>query len=351
VNLRRFLVAANLLGLGFLLGVVAGRLPPGAAEPTCGETPALPPGQLVMLYDGQRGNGRVDIGLAASSDDGQTWARAGCPVFVRGSEGSWETAQVHAPQLVWDGSRWAMFYDGYDGRAYRIGRATSSNLLTWNREASNPIVSLGPGGSPDEHQAIAPQVLFEPDRSPAWRMWYTGEADDGLYRLLYAESRDGIHWVKHGVVIDAGGPGTFDRFGASSDITIRVDDVYYVFYAGQGALTGRTRPGVATTTTPAIASSYRKLGSLQGLAGDLMIAGKVYDTNGLTTVIQAAGLWVGYGTAIGPLDGSHHSISYRTTSTDLLTWTTPVGPLVALTPGAWDGASAGNPTVRPRSGP
>jgi predicted GH43/DUF377 family glycosyl hydrolase len=46
---------------------------------------------------------------------------------------------------------------------------------------------------------FAPKVLIEGD---LWRMWYGAQGADGHDRIHYAESADGAHWTRHGVVLE-----------------------------------------------------------------------------------------------------------------------------------------------------
>jgi hypothetical protein len=71
----------------------------------------------------------------------------------------------------------------------------------------------------------------------------------------------------------------------------------------------------------------------------------VYTANVLTTVhIEPSG-YVGYGTAFTPTPFTgQREASFRTTSTDLVNWTTPTGPLIPLGSG-WASISAENLTV------
>jgi hypothetical protein len=53
----------------------------------------------------------------------------------------------------------------------------------------------------DRGNVYAPDVLFD---GTTWRMWYGGQGRDGHDRIHYAESTDGVTWVKHGVVLNRG---------------------------------------------------------------------------------------------------------------------------------------------------
>lgn len=306
-----------------------------------------PPTAYSMLYNGQTGDTIVHVGLATSSDAGQTWTRyASNPVMSPGASGQWDDEQVHGVSLVWDGSQWVVFYGGYDGTNYRIGRATSADLITWTKYASNPILTLGAGGAFDDAGLIGPAVLYEPAESPAWKMWYTG-IKAGVSRMGYADSTDGIAFTKRGQVLGLGSAGQFDDEGVGTGPVVKLGSTYYVFEHGTAG-TNDTHTGYATCTDPADSGTYTKQGVLAQFSGNItsLADGLDYRSNGLRSVILRNGVYIGYGTAFQPVDPpTLHEVSFRTTSTDLVSWTTPTGELLPLDEGTFDTVSAENPGV------
>lgn len=78
---------------------------------------------------------------------------------------------------------------------------------------------LAPHG---QGNVYAPDVLVEGKR---YRMWYGGQGKDGHDRIHYAESSDGIAWVRKGVVLE-------DRSAnhVNDPCVVRVGGVYYMYY-------------------------------------------------------------------------------------------------------------------------
>lgn len=78
---------------------------------------------------------------------------------------------------------------------------------------------LAPHG---EGNLYAPDVLLEGKR---YRMWYGGQGRDGHDRIHYAESEDGIAWVRKGVVLE-------DRQAnhVNDPSVVKVGGVYYMYY-------------------------------------------------------------------------------------------------------------------------
>ncbi len=65
------------------------------------------------------------------------------------------------------------------------------------------IVLAGKGanesGPHGEGNIYAPSVLLDDGK---WKMWYGGQGKDGHDRICYAESTDGEHWTRIGVVLE-----------------------------------------------------------------------------------------------------------------------------------------------------
>lgn len=304
----------------------------------------VPPDNYTMLYNGQNGDGIVKIGRATSTDAGLTWTRYGSnPIISPGAGGTWNDEQVHGPAYVWDGSQHVLYLGGYDGTNYRIGRWTSADLITWAAYGSNPV--LGTGSGFDANGVVGPVVRYDPLLSPPWQMWYTGFDSGGVITGGYADSTDGLSWTRRGQVIALGSAGQFDDEGASPGGVYKLGSTYYLWEHGTAAA-NETRSGYITFTDPL--GTYTKHGTIAQFAGQItsLDDGLTYRSNGFRHVILRGSTYVGYGTAFQPVTPTtQHEVSFRSTSTDLITWTTPTGVLLPLSVGAWDEISAENPQV------
>ncbi len=73
------------------------------------------------------------------------------------------------------------------------------------------VLDVGSPGSADSVYARSPFVLKDTDGT--YKMWYSGY-DGSRNRGMYATSPDGIHWTKHGVIMDVlTAPYYFDSVG------------------------------------------------------------------------------------------------------------------------------------------
>jgi hypothetical protein len=133
----------------------------------------------------------TDIGVASSTDGGQTWLYRGVLnglEFERGRNTFW------APEVFWAEGLYHMYVSYVRGVPYdwtgdrRIVHLTSNNLWDWRLESvlelsSNRVIDAGVARLPDGR----------------WRMWYKDEAN---YSYSYAaDSADLYHWSVVGPVI------------------------------------------------------------------------------------------------------------------------------------------------------
>jgi hypothetical protein len=119
----------------------------------------------------------------------------------------------------------------------RIGFATSADGVRWAREPGDAgrgaVLGLGPAGSPDAQAASQPFVLRTGD---AYRMWY--EAFDGhAWRIATARSADGRSWTREGVVLEPGGPDAHDELGARNPFVVKRRSRWELWYQGRSRAT------------------------------------------------------------------------------------------------------------------
>jgi hypothetical protein len=66
-----------------------------------------------------------------------------------------------------------MWYSGGGMFAWRIGHATSTDRITWTKDANNPVLDVGASGQWDDAYVGACSILFD-DANSTWKMWYNG---------------------------------------------------------------------------------------------------------------------------------------------------------------------------------
>ncbi len=136
--------------------------------------------QFRMWYNGASATTETLLGYA-TSPDGVHWTRyeENHPVLDAGPDGAWDDFAVARASVLYDGEQFKMWYEGHDGRAWRIGYATSENSVKWHKSAHNPILNLGAEGAWDSVIVSEPNVLFD---GATYRLWHSGY-DGDRYRV------------------------------------------------------------------------------------------------------------------------------------------------------------------------
>ena len=197
-----------------------------------------------MWYNGNDGS-RWRIGYATSSD-GIVWEKyAANPVLDIGESGTWDDIHVYSSAVLFNGTEYQMWYTG-DAGSYteRIGYATSFDGIVWEKHPNNPVLDLGASGTWDDDRVRIPTVLFN---GTEYQMWYSGSGGSN-FRIGYATSANGILWVKHpdNPVFDIGESGTWDDIHVYAP-TVLFDGIEYkMWYTGSDGSHGRI--GYATST-------------------------------------------------------------------------------------------------------
>lgn len=135
-------------------------------------------------------NYRYAIYLATSSD-GLSWTPRPNPVVAPAGSAS----RTAYPGVLYQGGLFHMWYGSYDGIAYTIFHATSTDGYTW-----------GPGTEVLGTDVDGGVVYFSASPSVLWdgtefRMWYWSTAPTAGQVFRYATSTDGVTWNRLGVVL------------------------------------------------------------------------------------------------------------------------------------------------------
>jgi sucrose-6-phosphate hydrolase SacC (GH32 family) len=171
-------------------------------------------GDYRMWYEGVEdvvGTDEQNTVCYATSTDGENWTKYGSNPVASGGV-AWENNEMCPTTVIRvSSSDYRMWYHGGNNSGTRrIGYATSSDGLSWTKNAGNPILTVGAGGAWDETAVVEPKVVRV--SSSDYRMWYRGWNASNLYQIGYATSSDGITWSKHGSnpVFSPGAGGQWD---------------------------------------------------------------------------------------------------------------------------------------------
>jgi len=195
-----------------------------------------------MWYTAHDGS-NLRIGYATSTD-GVDWAKHPAnPVLDLGASGTWDDSRVGYATVLFNGNGYQMWYTAHDGSNYRIGYATSVDGIVWVKYLDNPVLDLGESGAWDDDHVFAPTILFDGTK---YQMWYSGY-DSSTWRIGYATSVDGVIWMKHSdnPILNLGASGTWDDSRVAYPIVLFDGAKYQMWYAGHDG--SNYRIGYATS--------------------------------------------------------------------------------------------------------
>jgi predicted GH43/DUF377 family glycosyl hydrolase len=157
-------------------------------------------GKLYLYYVGWQKGVQVRYhilgGLAVSEDGGEHFSRySEVPILDRGDG---ELFVRSSPFVLHDDDKWKMWYiagdqwidfKGKQVPTYNLRYLESSDPFNWGKQGT---VCLDLGES-DEFGFTRPFVIKE---DGLFKMWYSIRSFSKEYRLGYAESQDGLQWVR-----------------------------------------------------------------------------------------------------------------------------------------------------------
>ncbi len=186
-----------------------------------------------MWYTGQmfgRENqkSRSCIGYAISTD-GINWERYGKPVLT--PDKPWERYCVMCPYVLWNEKlgKFQMWYSaGHMHEADAIGYAESTDGINWIKYEKNPVFLPDPNQYWEISKVEAACVIREEDW---YYLFYMGVHGDYKSAVGLARSRDGISWERHpDNPILAGDDDLWDYGGICKVSIVREDDGYRLWY-------------------------------------------------------------------------------------------------------------------------
>jgi len=121
-----------------------------------------------MWYTGSSspdGSTGFSVGYARSTD-GVNWQKPSRKPVLENSTSGWDGSWVGFAWVAWDESlpAFRMWYTGSDGSSIKVGLATSSDGISWQKNVSNPAFFTGNLSWLNPSDIRCPWVGFEPDR-------------------------------------------------------------------------------------------------------------------------------------------------------------------------------------------
>jgi len=206
---------------------------------------------LKMWYTGVKSYGVQQIGYAVSTD-GINWQRYQLnPVLRVGLPGSWDAEYVGYPRIIFDGNTYHMWYFGHNNVSnpiFRIGYSTSPDGIHWTKaDSANPVLPLGEPGTWDSATHAGHSYFFDGD---TFHLWFVGSDLPPIdptrrYRIGYAKSIDGINWEKYSGNPVFYGAGSWDSLKVHNPCVVVDSSGYQMWY--QGKYVSNYRIGYATS--------------------------------------------------------------------------------------------------------
>ena len=223
----------------------------------------------VMYYSGYAEDGTGPSIFRATSSNGRDWTKQDFDTgdgqndldpVVSGSNvaGAFDAHGTYGADVLYSASgspKYTMYYTGRGEVFDRIGLATSSDGVTWQKYDDGDadtdadfVLDHGKAGARDSFAAAHPSVLKD---GATWKMWYEG-SDSNQKSIAYATSADGITWSKGGAVIEPGGGNV--EFGAFAPTVWKTGATSYKMLLGTQKETG-TGTGIFQTKIQEASSS------------------------------------------------------------------------------------------------
>ena len=136
------------------------------------------------------------------------------PILNVGDPGTWESNVAVITSVIYHNGIYEAWYAGTDNAdTGRIGYATSVDGIVWSKYEDNPVLVPGIQGAWDDSNTDHACVLLIDGTYRMWYMGDTEVEDESSVRIGYATSTDGINWEKYNgnPVLDLGTAGTWDE--------------------------------------------------------------------------------------------------------------------------------------------
>jgi beta-1,2-mannobiose phosphorylase / 1,2-beta-oligomannan phosphorylase len=234
--------------------------------------------------------GKMEVGLATSTD-GQNWTNhSTSPVLPVGSPGSWDEMWAYQSTVLFEDGVYKMWYTGNDGTHVNIGYATSMDGITWDKFSGNPVFSSAVTGIDGQN----PRILHT---ETGYEMWFnTPNSSLGTIEMLYTTSVDGIIWDQEiSVVLRPGNNGEFDDTWVWYPMVIKMDQVYRMWYSGfngnnyaVGYALDSTLIGISVV--PPTQTPHQLIISVDPVSGKTMInLSNQHQSEGVLEILNSAG--------------------------------------------------------------
>ena len=166
----------------------------------------------------------------------------------------WESVLVMSPSIIIKDGTYHMMYRGSDGVNSRIGHATSSDGINWNRDPANPVIDIGGAGQPDSVGCEDPTIVYEGGTYYIFYIGYDGVDSQGML----ATTTDFVTFTKQGLILPKGAGGSYDDSFAKPLGFVKIGAGWIMYYECKRAGANPTNTAVATASN--LAGPWTKQG-------------------------------------------------------------------------------------------
>ena len=156
--------------------------------------------------------------------------------------GSFDSTHVSHPFVIKFGNTWYMYYSGSDGTSYRIGVATSTDLINWTKDTNNPILDLGTGW--DSLHVMHPSIVYN-QYDNRYYLYYTGSSSNSTdyFRigLAISDSPAGpfVKYQNNPVITTGGSLEKSSAVLAPNVFYDNLSGIFYMFYSRKDSSTNK----------------------------------------------------------------------------------------------------------------
>jgi predicted GH43/DUF377 family glycosyl hydrolase len=198
----------------------------GGALGTCFDISVLKDGDLYRMWFSWRPKKSIAL---VESKDGVHWSK---PQIALGPNANtdWEN-DLNRPVVIKNGDHYQMWYTGQAKDHSWIGYAVSQDGRVWDRMSRHPVLTAE---SPWEKVAVmCPHVIYD-DAAKRYRMWYSGGEQYEPNAIGYAESADGVAWIKHAAnpIFKPDPKKQWEQDRVTACQVVRQGDWFLMFYIG-----------------------------------------------------------------------------------------------------------------------
>lgn len=183
---------------------------------------------IFKMYVSSRENDSISY---SESYNGYNWTTP--QVILTSTKNTWENI-INRATVLKVNNKYYMYYTGQNGEFSKIGMAESSDGINWIKYENNPIIV--PEKNNEGTNVMNPFVMYDNEEA-VFKMWYAAGEQFEPDVINYATSKDGIHWEKYkdNPILKKSSDG-FDTYKVGGCCVLKENNKYTMYYIGYTSL-------------------------------------------------------------------------------------------------------------------